>query len=687
MKGWRPTPRPLTRPFTHSLKGRVKDPYWKVIAILASKLVQTHAIVPGEPWTITAAISPRPTVRLAAVDASGAVLNQYPPGKGHRITADPPDRPWAVYLANKDHQFELLCFDLDTKGPNGAEAAHKDAETITKFLQEAGLDAVVCQSGPTGGRHVWTALKEPANPEDVATLARLTHHLCPTLDLAPLTNPVTGCVRPPGAPHRTEGHSTVLAGDVGALTIPQGTQKQVKTLIETIAALINDENPGPNRATSQPLPLDKHGRLYLPGPKRALPGPSELALQEDAASGDASAVLWTILIGAASARWHYKDIADLAASAPGLEHVRTYRDRSKRAARTRIDSEKVLKRQWDKAVKHVARNPRQIGVDPTFEARAQEITCHIREVQDRAKASVGRWAQGGGPADWRILTALSLYALQALTTTVEADIRRLAITAGIGRETARTALLRLAEDGWITQTKPAEGPRGAHWKINPAPCIHKSLTMARSQADPRPEGAGAAERLTLKAELTGVLEAAAHDLFTTAPGLGPLAGNLYSQTTDCPRTAEDLSHQAGLSLRRTRALLHKLASAHVITQTPTGWQRTPLDQRTRAAKHLGAHGTLEERRSRYQIERELWAWWQAENTWMKSPSKAKSQHRPARGQLSLLPDDTTHAYGPHPRNNRGRLDWREARRIIEEERGGHAHRRLQPQRDRHSHAA
>ena len=685
MKGWRPTPRPLTRPL---LKGPVKDPYWKVVAILASKLVQTHLIVPGEPWAITAAMSPRPTVRVAAVDAAGTVLNEYRPGADRKINADPPDRPWAVYLANKDRQFELLCFDLDSKGPNGVEAAHKDAATISAFLQEAGLDTVVCQSGPTGGRHVWTALKEPVDPENVATLARLTRHLCPTLDLAPLTNPVTGCVRPPGAPHRTAGHSTILNGNINALTSPQGTQKQVTNLIETLAALINNEKPGPTPLTGQPLPRDQHGRLYLPGTKRALPTPSTLALEADAACGDASAVLWTILIGAASARWHYQDIAALAANSPGMEHVRTYRDRSNRVARTRIDSEKILKRQWDKAVKYVARNPRQIGEDPTFERRASEITQHIRSVQERAKASVGRWTQGGGPTDWRVLITLSLYALQALTITVEADIRRLAITAGIGRETARTALLRLAEDGWITQTKPAHGPHGAHWKINASPCIHNPTDTARSQADPRPAGAGAAERNTLQTKLTGILEAAAHDLFTNTPGLGPLAGNLYSHTTESPRAAEDLAHHTGIRLEHVRTLLHRLAVNHIITLTPTGWQRAPLDQRTRAAKELGAHGTLEKRRGRYKIERELWAWWNAEQTWMKAPRKTKTQQRPVRGQLSLLPDETTHAYGPHPRDLRGRLDWREARRIIEEERGGHAHRRLSDTHKQHqAHAA
>ncbi|MFM9587433.1 hypothetical protein, partial [Streptomyces caniscabiei] len=41
-------------------------------------------------------------------------------------------------------------------------------------------------------------------------------------------------------------------------------------------------------------------------------------------------------------------------------------------------------------------------------------------------------------------------------------------------------------------------------------------------------------------------------------------------------------------------------------------------------------------------------------------------------QLSLVPDDGTHAYGPHPRRADGRLDYAAARRIIIEEREGPA---------------
>ena len=63
--------------------------------------------------------------------------------------------------------------------------------------------------------------------------------------------------------------------------------------------------------------------------------PGAAALREDAASGDASAILWRVLVGAAAARWRHADIAALVDEAPGLEHVRTYRDRGQRRPRGR----------------------------------------------------------------------------------------------------------------------------------------------------------------------------------------------------------------------------------------------------------------------------------------------------------------------------------------------------------------
>lgn len=617
----------------------------------------------GVAWELTRLLSPRPVVRVANVDAHGQVLNQY---TGHRrVDNTEPETPWAVYLAGDDRRFRLIAFDLDAKSVGSAEEAARDADTIAGLLHDVGLDAVVCESGPSGGRHVWAALAEPVDAEMIATLARLTRHVCPTLDIAPLSNLTTGCVRPPGAPHRSGGRSTVLAGDTAALTAPTGTRAQVCALIEHLAQLIGDTETARTRGPHRPLPTDDHGRLYLPGPRRPLPAVSAAALREDAAAGDASAVLWRILLGAASARWRFGDVAALADTAPGMEHVRSWRDRSRRRPRSRAAAAAVLRRQWDKAVRHVATSGRQIGEDPTFDARAAAIAAHVRQLQTRADATAGRWARRGGPADRRILDVLCILALQALTVSVEADIRRLALMAGIGRETARTALLRLADDGWVTQDKAADGPHGAVWSIDPQNDFHSDVTPSRSQADPRPEGAGAAERTTLLQTLTRRVAAARHDLFTPGPGLGLHTGNIYARTTIQSQRLLEFATAVGEPPTAVGRILDRLVSIGVLIRTSTGWRRPQADRRAAAAQQLGITGRLDQRARRYSIERELWAWWQAEQTWMTTPRRLQPKHRPGPGQLALLPDPGTSTYGAHPRRADGRADYRAARAIIE----------------------
>ncbi|NQX29823.1 hypothetical protein HQQ81_20950 [Microbacteriaceae bacterium VKM Ac-2854] len=611
-------------------------------------------------------------MRLAAVDADGRQLNAYTGRR--RIDAAEPDRPWAVYLADGEGRFRLLCFDLDAKSAGAAAAAERDAAAIADLLAGAGLDAVVCASGPTGGRHVWTALAESVDADTIATLARLTRDLCPSLDLSPLSNPVTGCVRPPGAPHRDGGHSTVLSGDLATLTAPAGTAAQVRQLVEAVAALVDDAEPAVDLDPDRPLPLDEHARLFIPGPRHELSAGAAAALQEDAAASNASAVLWRILIAAAAAHWRHRDIAALVDTAPGLEHVRSARTRSGRRSRGRVDAARLLRRQWDKAVKHVASSDRQIGDDPTFDTRADEIAAYIRDVQTRADTAGGRWTHHGGPADRRVLDVLSVLALQALSATLEADTRRLALLAGIGRETARTALLRLARDGWIQHAAAAEGARGARWRISRATSFHSNSDTARSQADPRPAGAGAAERITLLRQLTTRITAATHDLFTTAPALGHHAGNTYARATSNSQTLAEFGKLTGATPAQTARTLDRLTDARVLIQSRAGWRLPSVDRRRAAAVRLDVDGRLADRERRYGIERDLWAWWRAEDSWVRAPRRTGQQHRPGRGQLALLPDDGTHAFGPHPRRADGRLDWREARRIVNEERGGVAHR-------------
>ncbi|PZO67595.1 MAG: hypothetical protein DI634_10435 [Kocuria palustris] len=617
-------------------------------------------------------------MRVALVDAYGTTMNRY---MDSAMRDRAPQRPWAMYLAGADDRFRFLAFDLDAHGD--AAAPLRDLDVLTGHLVDAGIPFLVCKSGPSGGRHVWVGLAESVDADTVATLNRLVKHLCPSLDLSPLSNARTGCVRPPGAPHRSGGVSTPLAGSLDVLTDPQTPADAIRGLVTRLAALVDDTEPADAEGGRYvgPIPVDAHRRLYLVGRRRELPAPSATALRELPAGADASAHLWRVLIGAAAARWRHADVAALVDDADGLEHVRTRASPRGRTPRPRREQAAILARQWDKAVRYVANSSRQIGDDPTFDRRADRIAAHVRDVQERADAAAGRWTRGGGPADRRILDVLCVIALHALRGTVEADTRRLALLAGVGRETARTALLRLAQDGWIAHAAAAEGPRGAHWTIDPKNALHSSSDHARSQADPRPPGAGAAERNQLLATLRTRTTDAAHDLFTsTRPALGHLAGNIYAHTDSAPATLDDLARSTGAGIVRTARLLDRLAYAGIVEPTPTGWVRSSRSTVDAAAERAGVAGRLDARALRYRVEREVWAWWKAEETWMHAPRRPHAVRRPGRGQLSLVPDDGTHAYGPHPRRPDGRLDFAEARRVVVDERTGTAARDRAPKR-------
>jgi len=325
----------------------------------------------------------------------------------------------------------------------------------------------------------------------------------------------------------------------------------------------------------------------------------------------------------------------------------------------------VLRRQWDRAVRYVATSTRRTGTDPTWDTRAGTLAAHVREVQARADAAPGRWTHHGGPTDRRVLDVLCVLALQAVTTTIEADIRRLALHAGIGRETARTALHRLAADAWIAPVQAAAGPHGATWTIDPQALIPTSSDQERSQADPRPVGAGSAERSALLTGLLVRLTAATHDVFTRT-GLGFALGNTYARVSaQAPVEDEDLVLTGDATA--ARRILERLVNAGLLYQNPRGqWCLYRSDRRTTVAKQLGVHGVLADRARRYTLERVAWAWWQAETIWMSTPhSSAAKRRRPGPGQLLLLAEPGTNIWGAHPRHSNGRADFSTARRILD----------------------
>jgi len=612
-------------------------------------------------WELTRAVSPRPLVRVADVDAYGTVVNTYT--RRARVAAARPDAPWAVYLTDQTGAFRLLAFDFDAaKGDPAADAA-----TFCGWLEHAGLPHLLTCSGPSGGRHVWLALAEAVDPGTVDTLARLVRARLPSLDIAPLSNPVTGCVRPPGAPHRAGGSSTVLAGDPAALAAPTVAAADVARLLETLATGHRPEPLAPLADPGAALPTDRSGRLYLPGVRRQLPAGSVQALEVDAAAVDANRVLCRVLNGAAAARWRCADIAGLVARSPGLEHVRSQGQGPgvPRRVRSPGESRAVLARQWDRAVRWVAAHPRAGNFeDPTFEPRAATLADLVEATQTRADAAPGRWAGPGGPADRRVLDALCVLSLHAVSAVVEADIRRLGLVCGIGRETARTALRRLARDGWISRHAPADGPRAASWILNEV--LSTTIDVPnRSQAAPRPPGAGSAERNRWLMLLRTRLGAENHDVFTPAGGLGHATGQLYATLTSQPASTSQLTHQLGISPADIGIRLGLLRAARLARRTSKGWSVVRAGRLDAAAVRLGVAGRLADRARRYALEREAFAWWTDELTWMHAPRRTAASRRPGLGQLVVLdPADTVSAWPAHPRRGNGRADFAAARRVL-----------------------
>ena len=639
----------------------------------------------SETWSLARTLSPHPRVRIADVDDAGAIANSYRTTLPAAGPAPADGRPWAIHLADDRGRYQLLGFDLDAKrGP-----AATDVQRLRELLTRAGLPHVVCASGPGGGRHVWAALAEPVTAALVAGIARGLAGLLPSLDPIPLLNPRTGALRPPLAPHRHGGRSEVIAGQLADLTRPVATAADVLTFAGIVRAeqvdQVDDDSEQPGRSR-QGLGIDERGHRHLRGPRRPLTAGSRNALYErPSPAADTSVVLRTALCGAVHARWRLADVQALLATAPGLEHVRSRADGrgADRQPWTEHEARKRLAAEWDRAVGFVATHPVGPAADPAFQARQDTVAAAVAAVQRRADASPGRWAQGGGPADRRVLDIACRLMLDAVRVDIELDIRRAGDLTGISRETARIALQRLTRDGWLLPAAAAAGVHGAHWTLpppprndrdRPGPELSTPVVATRlSQENTRP-GALPTNYSAWRSHLTHQTTTLRHDALTHA-GLGHHAARVYQALTTTPADLLDLIARTGYSRPRLSRLLDRLATHQLARNDLRGrWQlrgrtHTGGTKLGRAARTLGVLGVLVDRGRRYAVERAAWAWWTDELAWRRAPAAAK-RRSPGAGQLELIPTaGGRQHHGRHPVDHRGRADYAAALAHLTQARG------------------
>lgn len=600
----------------------------------------------------------------------------------------PPDGPFALYLADGRRRFRLLLFDLDAKnGPVG-----EDVRTLTGWCADVGLRPIVARSGPGGGAHVWVVLAEPVAADVVGGLARAAARRLPTLDVAPLLNPATGCGRPPGAPHRAGGRSEPVTdlAEAMAVVADGGDSSEAVVRLLDLLEVSAPPAPAPPARASRPTPLDEGGHPHLVGPRRSLSDLGQTALATlPRPQEDASAVLARVLVHAALARWRYADVEALLESAPGLEHARTrrpHRAATVRVLRSPVEARKLLAEQWRRAVAHASAAPAaDVDVDAgdaEFAQRAAAVTAAVAAVQQRADASLGRWTRSGGTSDRRVLDAICQLCLWAVRGDVEADERRLALMTGLGRSTVNRALRRLAGEAWLLATAPGVGVRGARWGL-PAPvvetaqadCCAQDVSQAGSQAIPRPEGGSTtspapsapARRAAWLSRLSARLTRQAVDVFVHQ-ALGHHRGRVHDVLSATPLSELELASITGYPLPVLRTHLDALAEHRLARRTGEGWRRG-RGSTTSTARALGVHGLLADRQRRYVDERLVWAWWCEELEWMRRPRArgAAAPRQPGVGQAALAIGPTVSArdrFGRMPRRAGGRVDFAAAAAAI-----------------------
>lgn len=594
------------------------------------------------------------------------------------IAGDRPAGPWAMNLA--DHRgYLFVCFDLDAKAGN---AAH-DAGRLSLWLDELNIEHLVTVSGPSGGRHVWIALDEATDPQLIRELADLAGSLLPSLDKSPLSNPDTGCVRPPGAPHRDGGSSTIARGSIGTLHRATTTVDELALLR---AFLVDAGAAMPSAPVSiiRGMARDEHGHPHLVGRRRD-PSARIRALLTGPSAADSSITQAAALAGLARARWHFSDVAALLDHSPALEHARSRPTAGGRAAVPAHVAQRRLAADWERTVYYVAANPiAGDNHDEDFQARAIVVTGAVRAAESRAQVMPGLWGMDGlsraarnarGRYSHRaVLRAVCLYLVQAARSVVEVDVRRLAQDTGYGREACRLALLALsapedpqdAESGWLVRVDAAEGVHGATYRLSEQ---FSTATEDRkwSQAATRPSPtAGTAARTWWINELSGSLQLLAHDTFAAPRSLGRAAGRTYAALSpDVSRSPAELSALSGVSSRETRRALHRLAWYSLSSRTSsTEWNRPDDDRRDQVAQLLEVDGYLEARTARYDVERGMWAWWQAELTWMRRPHKRRRGRRAPTG-VALF-DQNDRPYPRYPRRGSGRMDHPTAAALVRE---------------------
>lgn len=528
--------------------------------------------------SLVCAWSPRPYVRVDP-------RREHSFSSTRRLVEDPPARgvPYALHLTDEAGRFRLLAFDFDAH--LSGSSAESDLAACTSALTTAGVQHLVCSSGPGGGYHVWIRLARPVAAARLAPLIDAFAAAWPSLDRSPLSNSRTGCVRAPGSPHRMGGSSIPL-GDVDIRPVPLPTLLGVLQHLPSVKAV----TPTADAFATVLVHRDPYGQPYLDGPRRPLPQQIRaLARSSVAPADDASSVGWSILLACAHARMQHQDLVKAAFTDcwPGLEFLRTRRSGSAREPRT--DARAELERQWTRAVAAASLCAhRSSEPSPTRRRTEQRVVSLVNRMADQPT----RWTGKTGVQDRLVLLALAVRMLAAASEQVQLSERDWAVATGLTREAVADRLPRLRQQGWIERVQRAVGPWAAVWE-----CGAAGGGNSRS---------GSVFSSTLEGELVEELEYARADVWHRRE-LGVLGFRVWSLLREGSAPVGEVATRLGLCPATVRAKLRALRQVGLCTADGRAyWGRGRLE---RAARIAGVQGAHADRVRLYRLQSAVFVWW------------------------------------------------------------------------------
>ncbi len=244
-------------------------------------------------------------VRIGRRTSRGGV--EYRTRDERPLTDVVPVAPAAVRVYGPDGCCTGLLLDLDSSR-GGADAVDADARRLTAWLQARGA-RVVADHSPNGGRHLYVPTVQRIAFETAREVVEALASAYPTLDPGPHRSLRTGCIRPPGAVHKSGGHQelTTALAEAYDMLRRRNPPEVLERIRADLTAEIDAWKASQLDVGTEPSPLAHVGPTGSLGARvRAI---AETGTYDHARYGSPSEARHAVITAAAAAGWDLAHVA------------------------------------------------------------------------------------------------------------------------------------------------------------------------------------------------------------------------------------------------------------------------------------------------------------------------------------------------------------------------------------------